>query len=116
MFSSLCLVFLTYISAEPLIKEKPKSEQIQQPINEKVANATEDYKDNMPANIREAWQHRYELKCIKGKCERVANGGVFRSAYTIGHMRLPEQIKIQCFKNASLLYMLDCTVIQTVPT
>ena len=54
--------------------------------------------------------HRYELEWIGGKCERVANGGVFRSAsqiYTIGHMRLPELIKIQCFKNASQLYMLD---------
>ena len=40
----------------------------------------------------------------------LANSGAFRSAsqvYTIGHMRLPELIKIQCFKNASQLYMLD---------
>ena len=54
--------------------------------------------------------HRYELKWIRGKCERVANSGVFRSAsqiYTIGHMRLPELIEIQCFKNASQLYTLD---------
>ena len=59
---------------------------------------------------RNALDHRYELKWIRGKCERVANSGVFRSAsqiYTNGHMRLPEQIKIQCFKNASQLYMLD---------
>ena len=54
--------------------------------------------------------HRYELKWMRGKCERVANGGAFRSVsqvHAIGHMRLPELIKIQCFKSASQLCMLD---------
>ena len=53
---------------------------------------------------------RYESKWIRGKCERLANSGVFRSVsqvYAIGHIRLPELIKIQCFKSASQLYMLD---------
>ena len=56
------------------------------------------------------FEHRYELKWIRGKCERVANSGVFMSVsqvYTIGHMRLAELIKIQCFKTAIQLYMLD---------
>ena len=50
---------------------------------------------------RKYFEHRYELKWIRGKCERVAKSGVFRSAshvYTIGRMRLPELIIIQCFK------------------
>ena len=54
--------------------------------------------------------HRYELKWIRGKCERAAKSGVFRSVsqvYTIGHMRLPELIRIQCFKSASQSNMLD---------
>ena len=47
---------------------------------------------------------RYESKWIRGKCERLANSGVFRSVsqvYAIGHIRLPELIKIQCFKGES---------------
>ena len=40
----------------------------------------------------------------------MANSGVFKSVsqvYTIGHMRQLELIKIQCFKSASQLCMLD---------
>ena len=51
--------------------------------------------------------HRYELKWIRGKCERVADSGVFRSVSQVYEfMRLPELIKIKCFKSASQLYML----------
>ena len=55
--------------------------------------------------------HRYELKWIRGECERgVANSGIFGSVsqvYAIGHIRLPQLIKIQCFKGASQLCTLD---------
>ena len=47
---------------------------------------------------------------MRGKCERVAYGGAFRSVsqvHAIGHIRLPELIKIQYFKSASQLCMLD---------
>ena len=57
----------------------------------------------LPCSVELYIRHRYELKWIRGKCERLAISGVFRSASqicTIGHM-------IQCFKNASQLYMLD---------
>ena len=39
-----------------------------------------------------------------------ANSGVswlFYKIFAIGHMRLPDLIKIQCFKSASQLCMLD---------
>ena len=50
------------------------------------------------------------LKWIRANCERAANSGVswlFYEFLAIGHMRLPDLIKIQCFKNASQLCMLD---------
>ena len=50
--------------------------------------------------------HRYELKWIRSKCERVANSGAFKSVqqvYALGHMRLPELIKIQFFKKCELV-------------
>ena len=58
-------------------------------------------------NLLNACTHWYELKWIRGKSKRVDNSGAFRSVsqvYPIGHMRLPELVKIQCFKSASQLW------------
>ena len=57
-------------------------------------------------NLLNACTCRYELKWIRGKCKRVANSGAFSSVsqvYHIGHMRLPELVRNQCFKSASQL-------------
>ena len=54
--------------------------------------------------------HRYELKWIRAKYERVANSDALRSVsqvYAIGHMGLSVLIKIQSLKSASQLYTLD---------
>ena len=54
--------------------------------------------------------HQYVLKRTRGKCETVADHGAFRIFHKFiasGKMKLLDQIKIQCFKSVSLLYMLD---------